>query len=68
MIHNSNKKINGLEISMAPLVGDEEFASLEDYTQRVVLQLNRDAEGILLYLIPILLKIDIVIVNVNDDY
>jgi len=58
------KEINGLLIETAIKVHYETY---EDYINDAVMQFGRDAEGLLLLIIPVIMKIKIHIVHINTS-
>lgn len=44
---------------------EDECCSLDAYFDNVVMKMNRDAQGILLYVVPLVLRINAYIVNVD---
>jgi hypothetical protein len=67
LIHR-NRSINELPIEYAPIVeNDEEDLSLEGYVNNVVMPLFIDAKGLLLSIVPIILRVNIYIVNIDTS-
>ena len=60
------RSINGLKLSELPFVDEnEEITDLDNYLASVVLTMGHDAEGVMLYLVPIVLRINVNIINVD---
>ena len=57
--------MNGLPLFFAAQAETE--ADYERYLRRVVLKMGEDAQGVLLYLLPYLLGINIFIVNIDTS-
>jgi hypothetical protein len=58
------KEINGLPIEIATIVDAETY---EDYINDVVMQFGRDAQGLLLFVVPVIMKMNIHIVNIDTS-
>lgn len=68
IIINRERSINELPIEYAPIVeGDEDEMTLEGYVENVVMKMNTDAKGFLLSIVPIALRINIFIVNIDTS-
>lgn len=59
-----NKKINGLEIHIATIVDADSY---EAYIEDVVLRFGRDAQGLLLLVVPVIMKMSVHIVNIDTS-
>jgi len=57
-------EINGLPIKIATIVDADTY---EDYLSDVVMQFGRDAQGLLLLVIPVIMKMNIHIVNIDTS-
>lgn len=58
------KEINGLPIEVATIVDADTY---EDYISDVVMQFGRDAQGLLLLVVPVIMKMSIHIVNIDTS-
>ena len=61
-------EMNGLPLEMAPIV--EEVAGATDlngYIKNILMKMNEDAQGVLLSLLPICLRINVDIVNIDTS-
>jgi len=58
------KEINGLPIEIATIVDAETY---DDYISDVVMQFGRDAQGLLLLVVPVIMKMNIHIVNIDTS-
>lgn len=57
-----------MPINVAPIVEvDENETSLEGYVENVVMKMNTDAKGFLLSIVPIALRMNIFIVNIDTS-
>jgi hypothetical protein len=59
-----NKSIAGLPLEVATMVDAESY---EEYIEEVVMKFGRDAQGLLVLIIPIIMKIKIHIVNIDSS-
>ena len=65
---NRDISINQLPIETASVVEDNPKAkSLDDYIKNIVMQENEDAQGFLLNIVPIVLRINVYIVNIDTS-
>ena len=65
---NRGVSINGLPIEIAAVVEENPRAkSLDDYIKNIVIQDNENAEGFLLNLVPIIMRINVYIVNIDTS-
>jgi len=60
----NRQQINGLPINIACIA---DAKNMEDYTEDIIMKFGSDAMGVLLLIVPIILKINIHIVNINTD-
>ena len=58
------KEINGLPIETATIVDADTY---EDYISDVVMQFGRDAQGLLLLVVPVIMKMNIHIANIDTS-
>lgn len=65
---NKEKSMNGLPINYCPVVEDNPNAkNLEDYITNILMKMNEDAQGFLLNVVPIALRINVYIVNIDTS-
>ena len=65
---NVDRSINGLPINMAAVVEEElHVANMQEYVDNVVMQMEHDAQGFLLNMVPIALRINVYIVNIDTS-
>lgn len=65
---NRGKSMNDLPIELAAVVEENPNAkTLEDYIKNILTKMNEDAQGFLLYVVPIALRINIFIVNIDTS-
>jgi hypothetical protein len=65
ILANKERSINELPLSYAPIVDGEE--SIEGYVNNIVMKMYTDAMGVLLNIVPIALRINIFIVNIDTS-
>ena len=58
------KTINGLEIEVATIVDSDSY---DEYIEDIVMRFGRDAQGLLLLIVPVILKMSIHIVNIDTS-
>lgn len=65
---NKNKSINGLPLELAAIVEEDPQAkTLEDYIDNILMKPNRDAQGFLLNVVPLALRINVYIINIDTS-
>ena len=65
---NRGASINGLPIELASVVEENPKAkSLDDYITNILMKDYEDAQGFLLIIVPIILRINIYIVNIDTS-
>lgn len=62
---HKDRSINELPLSYAPLVDGE--ATIEGYVNNIVMKMYTDAMGVLLNIVPIALRVNIYIVNIDTS-
>jgi len=68
MYLNRSAQLNGLELEISPLAEIEEGElSLERYIEEILMPMDREAQGVLLTIIPIVLRINVHIVNIDTS-
>jgi hypothetical protein len=68
IMEHRDRSINGLPIEYAPVVeGDVDEMTLEGYIDNVVMRMDTDAKGFLLSIVPIALRINIFVVNIDTS-
>jgi hypothetical protein len=58
------KTINGLEIEVVTIVDSDSY---ESYIEDIVMCFGRDAQGLLLLVVPVILKMSVHIVNIDTS-
>jgi len=58
------KTINDLPIEVATIVDSETY---EDYIEDIVMQFGRDAQGLLLLIVPVIMKMNVHIANIDTS-
>ena len=68
LMKHRDLSMNGLPLEFCPIVEEpERGATLELYIQNIVNKMNEDAQGFLLFIAPIVLRINIYIVNIDTS-
>ena len=66
--NNMDASINGLPMEIASEAEENPKAkNLKDYIKNILMMENEDAQGFLLYVVPIVLRINIYIVNIDTS-
>lgn len=67
ILENRERSINQLPIEAAVVVEQEQNVTLDNYIENVVMKMFTDAEGCLLNIVPIALRMNVYIVNVDTS-
>jgi hypothetical protein len=65
ILRDPNLSINGLPMNVASVA--EEGLDLNTYIDEILMKMNEDAQGFLLYVVPIVLRINVFIVNIDTS-
>jgi len=58
------KTINDLPIEVATIVDSDTY---EEYIEDIVMQFGRDAQGLLLLIVPVIMKMNVHITNIDTS-
>lgn len=65
---NQNKSMNDLPLENAAVVEeDPDGRTIDDYINNILMKMERDAQGFLLFVVPIVLRINVHIVNIDTS-